>query len=144
MPLRKIGELKVPSDQAYLTEVDRFVDKLLKRIRLPSGDLDDIAIAVSEAVNNAMVHGNKLDVRKSVEIRFYVCSSYLRIIVRDQGTGFSPNRVPDPRMDENLLKASGRGILIMHHLMDRIVFNRHKTGMQVVMDKHCPEGCYRE
>jgi len=109
MPLRKIGELKVPSDQAYLTEVDRFVDKLLKRIRLPSGDLDDIAIAVSEAVNNAMVHGNKLDVKKSVEIRFYVCS-----------------------------------ILIMHHLMDRIVFNRRKTGMQVVMDKHCPEGCYRE
>lgn len=144
MPLRKLGELTVPSTPDHLADVDRFTEKLIEKTPFQNGDLDDIAISVSEAVNNAMVHGNMLDASKSVNVRFYICLSYLRIIVQDEGEGFSPNKVPDPRREENLLKASGRGLLIMRHLMDRIRFETLKKGLQVIMDKRCPEGCYRE
>lgn len=144
MPLKKIGELVVPSKQDRLAEVDRFVEKLIRKLPFPAGDLDDIAIAVSEAVNNAIVHGNKLDGHKSVKVCFYICSNYLRIVVQDEGGGFSPETVPDPRRKENLLKATGRGLLIMRHLMDRISFVSRRWGMQVIMDKACPKGCHRE
>ena len=141
MPLKKLGELTIPSRQDQLAKVDQYIEKLVGRLSLPAGDVDDIAIAVSEAVNNAIVHGNRLDPRRSVRIIFYVCSTYLRIIVQDEGKGFLLTNVPDPRQEENLLKVSGRGILIMRHLMDRIAFKLGKRGMQVIMDKRCPEGC---
>ena len=137
MPLKKLGELTVTSDQARLADVDRFSGALLQRIPAVCNDMDDIAIAVSEAVNNAMQHGNKLDASKSVHIAYYLCSSYLRIVVRDEGSGFTPESVPDPRKKENLLKVSGRGILIIRHLMDRVSFRKLKKGMQIVMDKFC-------
>jgi serine/threonine-protein kinase RsbW len=140
MPLKKIGELTVPSSQECLTQVDNFAEKLIKKTCFDTSDLDDIAIAISEAVNNAILHGNKLDLSKSVNIKLYICNKYLRIAVEDQGGGFNLNRVPDPRQEENLLKASGRGLLIMRHLMDRIRFKSTRTGMQITMEKDCPKG----
>lgn len=137
MPLKKLGELTVVSDQARLADVDRFSGALLQKIPAVCSDLDDIAIAVSEAVNNAMQHGNKLDGRKKVHIAYYLCSRYLRIVVQDEGTGFAPDKIPDPRKKENLLKVSGRGILIIRHLMDRVSFKRLKKGMKIIMDKFC-------
>ena len=136
MPLRKIGEISVPSDQKHLEKIDRLSGKLLGNVSLRIGDLDDVAIAISEAANNAMQHGNRLDTKKNVKIRFYICSNYLRIIVQDEGPGFSPEKVPDPREEENLLKASGRGLLIIRHLMDHITFKRFNSGMQIIMDKY--------
>ncbi len=136
MPLKKLGELEVPSDQDYLAEVDNFTEKLIKKTLLPSSDVDDVAIVISEAVNNAMVHGNNLDVTKSVKIRLYSCSKYIRIVIQDEGGGFSPEDVPDPREDENLLKASGRGLLIIRHLMDEVSYRSVKSGTQIIMDKY--------
>ncbi len=140
--MKKLGELKIPSSQDYLAEVDVFTEKQIRRTTFPADSLDDIAIAVSEAVNNAIMHGNRLDTNKSVLIRLYICTGYLRIVVQDEGGGFSPRKVPDPRLDKNLLKASGRGLLIMHHLMDKISFKEVKSGMQIIMDKCCPGGCH--
>ena len=137
MPLKKLGELTVASNQECLADVDRFSGELLQRIPAVCSDLDDIAIAVSEAVNNAMQHGNKLDDSKSVHIAYYLCSSYLRIVVQDEGAGFTPESIPDPRKKENLLKVSGRGVLIIRHLMDRVSFRKLKKGMQIIMDKFC-------
>ncbi|RJP79374.1 MAG: ATP-binding protein [Candidatus Zixiibacteriota bacterium] len=142
MPLKKVGELSVPSTLDHLADVDQFTEGLFRNLALPREILDDVAISISEAVNNAMVHGNKLDPARKVLIRFYVCSRYLRLVVRDQGTGFQPETVPDPRQEQNLLKTSGRGLLIMRHLMDRVTFQPRRGGMQIVMDKYCPQDCY--
>lgn len=138
MPLKKVGELVVPSRQERLRDVDRFTEKILRKASFPTGELDDVAISVSEAVNNAIVHGNKFDEKKKVKICYYLGRSYLRIVVQDQGRGFSLDRVPDPRKQENLLKASGRGILIMSHLMDRVRFEVAKSGLKTIMDKFLP------
>lgn len=136
MPLRKIAEISVPSCQKHLADVDQFTVNHLKKLGFSSADLDDIAIAVSEAVNNAIIHGNSSDEHKFVHVRLYYSSKILRIIVQDEGTGFSPDMVPNPRKPENLLKISGRGLLIISHLMDCVSFERRKKGMQIIMDKH--------
>lgn len=141
MSLKKLAELVVPSNQDRLVEVDRFAERHLRKLNLSRSDLDDVAIALSEAVNNAIVHGNKLNTSKKVTIRLYLCSRYLRITVKDEGCGFTPDQIPDPRSQENLFKTSGRGLLIMQHLMDRVTFKPGKTGMQISLDKFCPKGC---
>ncbi|MFH1733074.1 MAG: ATP-binding protein [bacterium] len=141
MPLKKLGELSIPSSQDYLPQVDSFVEKLLKATKFPKDDLDDVAISVSEAVNNAILHGNQSDESKKVFIKVYLSKKYIRISVRDEGGGFKPERVPDPTEDENLLKASGRGLLIMQHLMDRLAFKPTSKGTEIILDKFCPEGC---
>jgi serine/threonine-protein kinase RsbW len=140
MPLKKLGELSVSSSQDSLTQVDNFAEKLIRKTCFGPGELDDVAIALSEAVNNAIIHGNKLDLTKTVNIKLYICNKYLRITVEDQGAGFNLKQVPDPREEENLLKASGRGLLIMRHLMDRIHFKTRPTGMKIIMEKDCPKG----
>jgi serine/threonine-protein kinase RsbW len=136
MPLRKIGELRIFSRLNSLAEVDNFTMKLIHALPLPTDARDDVAISISEAVNNAILHGNQQNPRKKVEIRFYLCSRYLRIVIQDHGAGFKPDHVPDPRRAENLLKASGRGVLIMRHLMDGVAFKAVQKGMQVVLIKN--------
>ncbi len=142
MPLRKVGELIISSSLEQLSKVDRFTETVLRQCALPGGILDDVAISISEAVNNAIQHGNKLDKRKKVKIIYYLCSKYLRLVVQDEGVGFCPETVPDPRQKQNLLKTTGRGILIMRHLMDRVSFQSHGAGTQVIMDKFCSKGSH--
>jgi len=144
MPLRKLGELRINSSPDQLTTVDQYTNQILRHVALPDPLRDDVAISVTEAVNNAIVHGNKSALQKRVSIKYYACSRYLRIVVEDQGGGFQLDQIPDPRLNDNLLKSSGRGILIMRHLMDRVAFQRARGGTKTILDKNCPEGCKLE
>jgi serine/threonine-protein kinase RsbW len=91
-----------------------------------------IDMAVREAVANAVKHGNKLDAAKPVEITLNSLTQGLEIIIRDYGTGFAVEEVPDPTNPENLLKASGRGILFMHNFVDTVEWERHAEGGTIV------------
>jgi serine/threonine-protein kinase RsbW len=91
-----------------------------------------IDMAVREALANAVKHGNKLDPNKNVEITLISLEAALEIVIRDFGEGFEVEEVPDPTNPENLLKASGRGILFMHNFVDKVVWERHPRGGMVV------------
>lgn len=91
-----------------------------------------IDMAVREAVANAVKHGNRLDESKSVEIRLSNLEEGLEISVRDFGDGFDVASVPDPTDPENLLKATGRGILFIHNFVDRVAWVSHEDGGTVV------------
>ncbi len=96
-----------------------------------------IDMAVRESVANAVKHGNKLDETKTVELTFINSKENLEITVRDFGTGFVVEEVPDPTNPENLLKANGRGILFMKTFMDEVEwFNHGGGGMVVKMRKN--------
>lgn len=79
-----------------------------------------IDLAVRESVANAVKHGNKFDENKAVEVTFSETGSGIQITVRDFGTGFSVDEIPDPTDRENLLKTNGRGILFMRSFMDEV------------------------
>ena len=91
-----------------------------------------VDMAVREAVANAVKHGNLLDETKAVEITFENSDEGFEITVRDFGEGFAVEEVPDPTNPENLLKASGRGVLFMRSFMDSVEWFNHKEGGMMV------------
>ena len=91
-----------------------------------------IDMAVREALANAVKHGNKLDETKKVEMTLNNLTKGLEITIRDFGRGFEVEDVPDPTNPENLLKATGRGILFMHNFVDTVEWEHHKEGGMVV------------
>ena len=99
-----------------------------------------VGVAVRESVINAIKHGNSDDPRKRVQVEFTTVGETSRvaiaICVRDQGCGFDPATLADPLAAENILKTSGRGILLMRSFMDEMTFERiAEGGMQVRMIK---------
>ncbi len=91
-----------------------------------------IDMAVRESVANAVKHGNLLDETKQVEITFENSDEGLSITVKDFGKGFAVEEIPDPTNSENLLKASGRGILFMRSFMDEVEWSNHAGGGMMV------------
>ena len=91
-----------------------------------------IDMAVREAVTNAVLHGNRLDETKVVEIALIISTVACEITVRDRGLGFDPESVPDPTDSQNVLKTSGRGIFFMRNFMDEVTWSRHPEGGTVV------------
>ncbi len=81
-----------------------------------------IDMAVREAITNAIVHGNKEDENKSVEVTFNCGDRAVQIEITDQGEGFDPGHVPDPTAPENILKTSGRGNFLMRNFMDEVTW----------------------
>src|SRR5436190_19541908 len=128
----EIREIKLPSciesvDQAAI-EADEFCKS--------HGFADDFAsaidLAIRESVANAVKHGNKFDETKKVELTFAESSEGFEITVRDHGSGFDIDEIPDPTDPENLLKANGRGILFMNSFMDEVSWSNHDEGGMVV------------
>jgi serine/threonine-protein kinase RsbW len=97
--------------------------------------ISDLAICVTEAVNNAIVHAHHEDQRKVIVIRFEQTDDALQIRVLDEGKGFSLGRLADPTLPENVLKEGGRGIHIIRHLMDKMEIHHREGGTEVVMWK---------
>ena len=89
-------------------------------------------MAVREAVTNAVLHGNRQDEAKTVEVTFTTSPEAIEITVRDMGEGFNPDNVPDPTDASNLLKTSGRGIFFMRTFMDEVEWSHHPEGGTLV------------
>ncbi len=103
-----------------------------------------MSVAVRESVVNAIKHGNRCDASKRVAVDFALETRALQILVQDQGSGFNPEAVPDPVADENILKATGRGIFFMRSFMDEVSYAFPSRGGTVVrMLKRVPDGAKR-
>jgi serine/threonine-protein kinase RsbW len=107
-------------------------DEFAKRAGLDESFISSIDLAVRESVANAIKHGNRLEADKVVEIELVFTEGCFEMKVRDFGAGFDATSVPDPTDPENLLKATGRGILFMKAFMDKVIWETHKDGGTVV------------
>lgn len=134
-PLITGNRISIPSTQEYLPDVDIFIEGILRGYGIEESTIADIAISVSELVNNAIDHGNKKNEEKRVTIAIEKNSSGVTISVSDEGTGFDPNEIDDPLAEENLLKEVGRGIFIVRSLMDSIDIALSKEGTEVIFTK---------
>lgn len=110
----------IPSSTDFLADVDRFLEDQFSKAGVDESIMTDIAISVSELVNNAIIHGNKSDTSKVVDIRFSVDNGELKVVVTDQGKGFDVDAVANPIADDNLLKEVGRGIFIVRSFVDNV------------------------
>jgi len=134
-PIISGNTIRVPSDQAFLPEVDNFLEKALRDYGVDESVIADIAISVSELVNNAMMHGNKASPEKMVSVTVELKDQAARITVADEGGGFIPDEIDDPLAEENLLKEVGRGIFIVRSLMDKVDINASEKGTSVCVTK---------
>ena len=125
----------IPSTQDNLITVELLAEKVADEAGLSEDDKDNVAIAVTEAVNNAIIHGNKYDKTKNVYVDFVASKKDIKITVRDEGNGFDPNTLSDPLAPENILKESGRGVFILRTLMDNIDFSFSPTGTIITIVK---------
>ncbi|MCA1592560.1 MAG: ATP-binding protein [Acidobacteria bacterium] len=125
-------ELKLPSRVDSIERAVAAVAEFARRRGFSEDALFGIDMAVREAVTNAVLHGNRQDESKTVEVSFNSSGAGLVISVRDCGEGFDPAQVADPTAEQNLLKASGRGILFMRTFMDDVQWTRHPEGGTVV------------
>ena len=97
-----------------------------------SQDLFAVRLALEEAVNNAYKHGNCRDPEKTIRVKWAVDRHAVVICVADEGGGFDPAKVPDPRTDENREKPSGRGLMLMKAYMSDLDFNRKGNEVRMV------------
>lgn len=112
---------------------DRLTEDVAKIASLSDDKKNNLAIAVTEAVGNAIVHGNKENPEKKVYIEFRLRKADIQVIVKDEGAGFNPDEIEDPLLPKNLLKERGRGIFILTELMDRVHFQFTNNGTVLKM-----------
>lgn len=116
--------LTLTSDPKNVSEVEPFVHGLAKQYQLGPDISGNIQLCLTEAVTNAMLHGNCCDCTKVVSISLRRQKDELSIRVSDEGHGFNPDRVPDPTSPERLEECGGRGIFLMKQLADECRFMR--------------------
>jgi serine/threonine-protein kinase RsbW len=121
-------ELKLPSRIEAVEEAATAVAEFLNRMGIGADVAFGVDMAVREAVTNAVIHGNKLDGAKAVEVKLRNTPEAFEISVHDQGSGFDPSAIPDPTKDENILKTSGRGIFFMRNFMDEVDWTADPNG----------------
>ncbi|MDO8969278.1 MAG: ATP-binding protein [Saprospiraceae bacterium] len=114
--------LTFSSDPQNVSKVEPFVHDVATRYNLSPDTQGNILVSLTEAVTNAVLHGNRGDCRKSVSISLSHNPDALAISVTDEGPGFDPNQVPDPTSIEHLECCGGRGLYLMRHLSDECRF----------------------
>ncbi|MBU0683947.1 MAG: ATP-binding protein [Candidatus Omnitrophica bacterium] len=128
-----MGKNVILTDSRLLKKVSKKLIKNLKKSKIDEEIIFDIHVSLEEALRNAMIHGNKSDIRKKIIIETEIINNRITLCIEDEGEGFNFSCLPNPTLDENLLKENGRGIYLMKHLMDKITFE--KGGRRVVMVK---------
>ena len=91
-----------------------------------------IHLALEEAFTNAVVHGNRSNPEKRIDVEFLITPEKLDISITDEGQGFDPDEVPDPRCNGNLYKSSGRGVLLIKAYMDVVEYNQRGNCVHLV------------
>ena len=123
----------IRSDLKAARDVEDAVVAEVRRCGFSESTAFAVKLAMEEGINNAIRHGNGYDPNKTVEVAYEIDAGKVVIVVTDQGQGFDPAGVPDPTIDENIEKPSGRGIMLMRRYMDEVCFN--ERGNQVRMVK---------
>lgn len=115
--------------------IEKLIDEISEEAKINSEVYGKMLIATVEAVNNSIVHGNKEDESKTVTVSFNINDDKICVFIQDEGPGFNYDKVPDPTVPENIENIHGRGVYLMRHLADEVVFhgNGNKVEIQFVL-----------
>jgi serine/threonine-protein kinase RsbW len=112
-----------------INKIEKIIDEVSEEAKINSEVYGKMLIATVEGVNNAIVHGNKEDDSKTVKVEFIIIDDTISIFIEDEGPGFNFYNVPDPTTPENIENIHGRGVYLMKHLADDVIF--HGKGNRV-------------
>jgi len=126
--------INIPSKIESINLVEKLVDEISEESAINSEVYGKILIATVEAVNNSIVHGNKEDDSKRIDITFKVSEEKVSVFVEDEGEGFDFNHVPDPTKPENIENIHGRGVYLMQHLADEVEFHGDGNRVELIFN----------
>jgi serine/threonine-protein kinase RsbW len=132
MVLAENQKLLIPSKIENIVLVEKLVDDVCDLFDIKEEIYGHILVALTEAVNNGFLHGNKANPNVNIEVTFKVKNDALIFTVKDEGPGFNYDTLPDPTDPKNIEKPSGRGIFLMKHLCDTVCFE--DNGSKVIME----------
>ncbi len=132
MVLAENQKIRITSKAENIILVEKMIEDVCDLFSISEDYYGNILVAITEAVNNAIYHGNKANPSKSIDISFKSQSDKVSFIVKDEGTGFSYDNLPDPTSPENIEKPNGRGVFLMRRLADSVSFE--DNGSKVILD----------
>ena len=125
-------KLELPSKPDVIHRVEALIDEIRSELEFKEDVYGNVMVAVTEAVNNSVLHGNQSDPSKKVFIEIETRNQYRLVIrVKDEGSGFDESKLSDPTAPENVANIGGRGVFLMRHLSDELSF--HEEGRMVEM-----------
>lgn len=130
-----IERLVIPSDLSHVSIVESLIDKVCAELNIHEDLFGNVLIAVTEAVNNAIIHGNAFNSDKSVVIEVVQDEESFSFKVIDEGVGFDYMNLPDPTAPENIEKENGRGIFLIQNLSDCLNFEENGKIAVITFDK---------
>ena len=123
--------INIESKIDNISLIEKFIDEFSEQYQINTELYGKILIATVEAVNNAIVHGNKEDIDKDVYLEMQKEEGQIFVYVKDEGKGFDYENIPDPTKPENLENINGRGIYLMNHLADEVTFLKNGSVVQM-------------
>lgn len=127
-------EFSITSEIGNIVKVENFIDYFVDVYHVEPEVFGKISLCVIEAVNNAILYGNKLDPSKHVKFFVREDDSKLCITVKDEGEGFDYNYIPDPTLPDNIEKDAGRGLYLMKTLSDDLIFEDNGSKVTLVFN----------
>jgi serine/threonine-protein kinase RsbW len=124
-------KIVIPSISENIRIIESFIDNAKEKFNLNDDIYGNIMIAVTESVNNAIMHGNKNDRTKNVTLSLSLNDNIINFKIKDEGLGFDFQNLPDPTSPENIDKPSGRGIFLMKHLSDEVNFSKNGSMVEL-------------
>jgi serine/threonine-protein kinase RsbW len=131
--MQKRYELILESDLNEVRRVEGFVKTICQEHHFEKNFVHDVMLLITEATNNAIMHGNKFDKTKRARLLCIIENGYLTIEVSDEGEGFNPQTLPNPLDPENLLKPSGRGVFLIKNFAENVEYDFSSQGTTLKM-----------
>lgn len=128
---RITDNIEFESQLNNINQIERLIDEVCEKLSIDEDYYGNMLIALTEAVNNAIVHGNKQDPNKHVKLHYETKNNEVLFIVQDQGIGFDLTKVPDPTKPENIHNLSGRGVFLMKKLADEVTFENNGSKVRL-------------
>jgi serine/threonine-protein kinase RsbW len=122
MDLMENQKLSISSKTENMVLVEKMVEDVCRIFNISEDHYGNILVALTEAVNNAIFHGNQSDPLKKIDIAYTTEGKALLFTIKDDGPGFDFSNLPDPTNPENIEKPNGRGVFLMRHLADDVLF----------------------
>ena len=116
------NKISLASESSSLLILEDWINALCELYQVSVEQYGNVLIALTEAANNAIIHGNKNSNDKKTEIEYNIQDNTIAFTITDEGSGFDYNDLPDPTSPENIEKPQGRGIFLMNHLADEVSF----------------------
>jgi serine/threonine-protein kinase RsbW len=132
------SSIVIESKPSGLREPCERLLSLLEEKGYTQEDMFAVHLALEEAFLNAVRHGNKMDPTKKVVLEYVIDEEKAEIRMTDEGQGFDPRSIPDPRVGENLYRPEGRGLLLIHAYMDVVEHNARGNGLRMVRYRSRP------